>query len=443
MNDWLKRKVPHIGSAWFAGGAVPAAADFARLADAGIAVAAGAPSETRHWTLSLEHPQWGRAEVACFKHGESLPPGTIEFSSLSESEQAAAAQCKTAVFVKVGGDSENIPRDRKRMLRFLHAVLGGAGVFAFDHVAMRLWPAAVIADEVGHDADLDIENLIAVQVVLDEKKRDAVWIRTQGLVALGGFDFDFIQPERGRGFAWNAGFVRALAAAIVEGGAKMGTGFEIAAGATVQLVPVKDFLARGDGHGHKLLTDFLKNDKGDHAAYRAVVCESGGGLMSRLSRVIKLRAARLPWSDGAEEAPILYSPGMSELLAQRARATYKVLRQYAGEFAGLDCVAAVRLAYPTDDRGPRAIEQLWFEVHNFSDTHIYATLESQPERVTGLRIGDRGARSVDMISDWMLTTPLGLIRPNDLSVARLLRQGRGATVAPPKAEAPRNPAAAA
>jgi hypothetical protein len=438
MEDWLKRKTPHVGSAWFDGAEAPSAESFARLAEAGIAATPGEASEKRRWTLALAHPQWGRAEAVCFKAAEALPAGALEFSGLSDGEKAAAQRCAAAVFVKVAGEADHVLADRKRLLRFLAALLGPTGVFAFDHVAMRVWPVAELAEELAHDADLDLESLFAVHAVLDARKQGAIWIHTHGLDSLGGFDFDFVQPERGRSFAWHAGFVRALAAAIVEGEATMGSTIEIAAGATVQLVPSLEFVARGDGHGHKLLGDLLRSDDGSHSINRAVVCETGRGFISKFTGTVKLRAARLPWSEGAEEAPLLYSPKMSALMAARARATYPVLRRYAGEFAALDCVAAVQLGYPTDDGGPRGREPLWFEVHNFSDTHVYATLESQPQNIIGMRLGDRGAHSTALITDWMLTTPLGLIRPSDASVARLLRQQRGpssgAGAADPKVE---------
>ncbi len=159
-------------------------------------------------------------------------------------------------------------------------------------------------------------------------------------------------------------------------------------------------------------------DAGDHAERRSVLCEPGGRKVlgfGRGDRPEPLRFARRP----PPGQFVMYVPtSMTELMAERARATLGVLRAMAAEFAEFQVVTIAKLGYPTGDGGK---EHLWFEVHGFGDDTLDATLANRPFAVD-LREGERADRPIELLTDWMLMTPAGNVTPRSMSAARRLRE---------------------
>ena len=83
-------------------------------------------------------------------------------------------------------------------------------------------------------------------------------------------------------------------------------------------------------------------------------------------------AATDPSRSGSPARPppgqfVIYVPtSMTELMAERAKATLGVLRAMAAEFAEFEVVTIAKLGYPTRDGGK---EHLWFEVHGVRRRH--------------------------------------------------------------------------
>src|SRR5690606_28569430 len=162
-------------------------------------------------------------------------------------------------------------------------------------------------------------------------------------------------------------------------------------------------------------------DAGDHTERRVVLCEPKGGAVSRLLRPGD-RPCRFFTRRVDENCIFRFSTAATELMTRRARATIPVIRRLVKEFADMPATALVKLGYATgDDMGA---EHLWFEVHSASDGHVDATLLNQPFADLGMNQGDRGERPLELLSDWGVSTPAGMISPRTLAPARMMREHR-------------------
>jgi hypothetical protein len=96
-----------------------------------------------------------------------------------------------------------------------------------------------------------------------------------------------------------------------------------------------------------------------------------------------------------------------------------VLSKLHEEFAQLGCRTGVKLGYPTDGGGR---EHMWFLVEELGAASILATLLNEPYDVSTLQRGDRGRHAVELLTDWVIHTPLGVITPRSQVVARIVRE---------------------
>jgi hypothetical protein len=81
----------------------------------------------------------------------------------------------------------------------------------------------------------------------------------------------------------------------------------------------------------------------------------------------------------------------------------------------------VKLGYQVDNGGKGDREHLWFLAHELGDDTIDATLGNQPHRISRMNDGDRGRHSADLISDWTIMTPVGMMTPRSTAAAHMVR----------------------
>lgn len=372
------------------------------------------------WAVVATHPKWGKADIACDRHGAALPDVLIDHSlALTEQEKARARLGMSRVAVRVHARHRHVLRDRKSLLFWLRALLQADGVIAVDGNSTLLWSLAMLDDELAHDADLDIESLYAIHAVRDPQTPDNVsWLHTHGLGSLGAFDFDVLEPSRL--FASHCGdAIRSLAFAALEGTIADDTArYELAfPGGVIRFVPVSRFQAQASPH-HRTLRDL----EPEHGAPRAVLCEPAAGLFGRWrTRPIPSRfLARL--DDDRIVFP--FSPAATALMSERARQTLAVFRELKEEFASLGLPALVKLGYEVAERGPDGREHLWFEVHRITGDTVEATLANTPHRVPGLTVGERGEYDLSRLSDWTIISPEGPMTPRNIGASRRLRDAR-------------------
>jgi hypothetical protein len=428
---WRDKKTTCAGSVLFRGRVAPRASEFGHLAERGFIIHPIEPGESAHWAMRLAHPRLGEADVVCLWDCPRPPRQLIDFDPmLTREEREDAYLGESTVSVVIEGQRRDVLRDRKTLLRFLHAVMGGDGVVAIDHTAQRFWPREALEDELAHDADLDIESLYTLHAVTadqeageaaddDEEDAEVVWLHSHGLAEIGLFDFDILRPsEDVLGRARDV--LRAIAFAIVEGRVARNTGrFRLtSAGDDVRLVDVKDFLKRATRSANALR---LGADE-DHNHDRAVICDVAGGIFGRLfGRVTPSRLLSENFSD-AVAVPI--STAATDLMGERARGTYLQFRQLAGEFAEFEFPVLAKLGYRVDGGAPDEREHLWFTVNELGDDRLDGTLDSSPGHIERLRKGQRGWHAVEQMTDWSIVTPLGMITPRCTVPARQIRANR-------------------
>ena len=441
MLGWRSKGLECVGSALFRGTLPPRLEDFAQLAAAGVRVAPKPAPADAHWAAALDHPKWGPAEVVCLRRFVPVPRPVVQFDPrLGDADREAATLARTAVSVRTRPTRKNVLGDRKLMLRYLDCLLGDDGLVAVDHSAERFWTRAALADELAHDADLDVESLFTTHTVYestaeggggggggDDEQRRVYWMHTHGLAELGATDFDILRPAPA---IYGAGYdtVRAIAFLILEGRAGPGTdGLEVfAPGGTVSFVPVEEF-NRSAPPADVALRDAAEDPA--HTLNRVVLCDPrGGGWVARLlGRAGRVRASRALSTVDGDRYVARFTDAAGQLMAERARKTFAQFRQLAAEFAEFEVKPLAKLGYETDHGGGADREHLWFEVHGFGGdaASVDATLLNQPFDIAALREGDRRSHELSRLTDWTIITPAGQITPRETAAARRLRAHAG------------------
>lgn len=422
MLDWLRRTTPCAGSVLFCG-SFPLRLGDLELEPA-LSVEPREGGEAARWAAELRHPRWGTAQL-CALRDAPLPPRELvdHDAGLTASERAEVGRCGTLLSVRMDGGREHVLRDRKLLLRFLRAVMGGHGVAVLDHLSHRFWSRASLDEELGHDADLDIESVYTLHAITADGGGPCTWLHSHGLAEIGFHDFDVLRPSPG--VLGPAGdLLRALAFQIVEGGATPASSVTLAQpDIRVRLVPVPDFERHASADDAGLRDD----PAGTHRRGRVVLCEPADGVFARWSR--RVRPSRALSSGLPDEGLIRFSTAASRLMAERARATYDRLRALAEELAELELPVLLKLGYTRDGGEPEDREHLWFEAHALGAERVDATLLNQPFAVERLRAGQRGEHAVELLSDWLVPTPFGPITPRSAVAARFLRERRDEALA--------------
>jgi hypothetical protein len=417
--DWFRRTSECFGSVLFRGTLPPRPEELRGLDSASVQATAAPAREDTFWALDLEHPQWGKAELVAFRGMEPVEPLLVEHDRrLSPAEKAQALLGEAHLGLRLRGTRDQILRDRKNLLRFLRAVMGDDGVVALDATAQAFWSREALDDELGHDADLDIEALFTLHAVTPDEGTRVGWLHSHGLGEIGYFDFDVLEPsDEVMGAASDV--LRAIAFAIVEGALTASGSFEaMRPGGRFEAVPVAAFNARADARARAL------RDDGDssHARDRVVLCEPRGGPLTRWLRGVQ--PSRFLSRPLTEQPLINFSTSASLLMAERARKTYSRLRALRDEFSDLPLPTLVKLGYEVDGRGAAELEHLWFEVHDLHDGEIDATLINTPFNIAHMHEGDRGRHPIRRLTAWSIMTPFGLIAPHQTSALRWLRERR-------------------
>jgi len=420
MMGWVNRSVHCNGSVFFRGTMPPRLEELEGLARSGVRVGKRGKDARVHWAAEVEHDRWGDATIVCRR--DAPPPPRVMFdhdAGLSEAERDEARAGQSPVTIIVKGEKGNVLRDRKRLLGFLRAVMGDDGVVAMDHMSTRNWSKAALDDELAHDEDVDIEAMYCLHAVVPEGGEQCDWLHSHGLAHIGFFDFDILQPAEAL-VRVQSDALRAMAFAIVEGGAKLGTAsFPLAQpGGNVRLVDVAEFNRRADA-ATKALRSVEESDE-DHNKDRAVLCEPAGGLLGKFFD--KLKPNRWLCGPLPEEAILAFSTAAGELMGERARATYGRFRALADEFAEFEFPTIAKLGYAVDGGGADEKEHLWFSVDRAHDDRLDATLQSQPFNIARMKAGQRGTHPLDLMTDWAIVTPAGMINPRNTRPARVVRE---------------------
>lgn len=422
MTTWFERTPSFEGLLLYPEAEPPRDAIEAALTAAGALVSPSkAASPGPAWRLTLRHPAWGAAELERLEPCPAPPRDLLALSpGLSQDERARAETGRSALKLSVPGAGGGALADRKLALRLAAAALAGTGVAAIDMASLLAWTPEALADELAHDADLDIDQVHGLHAV--GSRDEPIWIHSHGLAALGAFDFDVLEPSEDA--MCRSDLFRALAFAILEGQVRPDTEhYELVRpGGAIRMVPVETFTARGDP---RLAHELRDAEDPGHNTDRSVVCEPvRQGFLALFSRSDGLAPASLFRSRIPDDTVVAFTAEASDLMAWRARKTLPLFARLTAELAEFEPVGLVKLGYPTEAPDAGSVEHLWFEVHRLHEDSVDATLLNAPFSVPSLAEGQRGRFPLALLSDWSLQTPAGPITPRSARVARTLKAHR-------------------
>jgi hypothetical protein len=414
---WWQKRLDLTAQVYFRGTLPPSLEGLDGLGRVGVEVRPGPPAPEMIWTAKLHHPDWGPAELAAPRHRQALPDFMADFGTgLSPQEREQLRQrAECPLVLHVPAAESDVLRDRKRLLHLMQAVLGDDGVAGVDMMAQMVWTPPRLADELQHEAPLDIIQIHVLHVVTQAA---GVWLHSHGLGEMGFVDFDVLRPAEGiTGEQFDV--LRAIAFAIVEG-ASSGAISPVSGAEPVELVDASSFMKGASGRDREL------RDVEYHTERRVVCCDPvAPGVVARLFGAREIRPSRL-LSRGMVEGRHLvnFSREATELAALRARECLSLFGSLAEEFADMRCMSLVKLGYQTDSGSGADTEHLWFEAHGVAQDTIDATLLNEPFAIAGMSEGQRGTHPIERLTDWAILTPLGQLTPRTLELARHLREAR-------------------
>lgn len=418
MASWWKRNLDLAGYVFYRGELCPRAEDFDFLGGSGVSLKQ-LDAPPGGWILELTHPEWGKARLLCMRDQPSPPREMFEYSFIPEADRQAARSCRTSVRLEMRGKHEHVLRDRKLMLRYLRAVMADDGVVAMDGMSGKVWTRDELDDELSHDADLDVAGILNIHAITDDGE-STFWIHTHGLAEIGSYDFDVLDPSSSMLMAEE--LFRSVAFLLLEGAVGPSSSpFEVMhPGGVVKLVPMAEFLARTDAKRRESLAPSV--DDG-HRKGHLVLCEPGGSFFGSLLGRSTLQPVRFLTKELPEDPMLMFSTTASELMAERARGTYSMLRRLSDEFAEFGFPTLVKIGFKVDDaKVDTEREHMWFIVHELMDDAVDATLVNQPYGIARMKEGDRDRHPVSELSDWMIMTPAGSINPRSTAAVRVIRE---------------------
>lgn len=418
MLKALRRDEPSVGVVLYRGNLQPRAEEFDFLRREGIDVRPGRPVQGG-WALELRHREWGAALLSAQEGMRPPPADYVEWShGLTREEKEQIRGAGTAIGLRVPAKRGNVLADRKRMLRFMRAVMADDALAGLDTAATRFWTRDALDLELTHGADLDVGAVYTIHSVYDDAapgEPEPYWVHTHGLAELGGFDFDILAPSADFIEAAGDGFLDALAYMVLSGDVQMdgpAVRFAMPDG-VVRMVNATRFMTHARPEERK-----LREHDEEHGTKRAVVCDPSerAGFLG-LGRRRPSASAFFRRFDGDRPAVVFFSDAVTEMMAERARATVPALLGVRAELPRI-CPTLLKLRYETDSGGA---EHLWFEVQEMDGDTAEATLLNEPHDIRAMHAGERRRHSLARLTDWAVQTPAGQINPRDQRALRSMR----------------------
>jgi hypothetical protein len=394
--------------------------------------------EDAHWCAEAEHPAWGRIVIEALEQLPVIFPSSVETElRLLDEERRFVRNARSSLYIVRDERPSEAPRERKLLLRFLHALLeeGNPHAAAYDFEARRVWSRSGLEDELAHDAPLDIAALMEVHAITlgnvrpPVPRRDGMgfhppkvaWFHTHHLARIGGVDFEILRPGE-HVVDEELALVRALACHLLEGtiepGAPRVTAFlprgEIA------LVDVDRFDAEAPPADRALR--MRPPGEIDHAGPRRVVlcdplCAAEAG--KERTPGWRVRPARALQRSPRGDLRVVLPPGADARQRERARKTGPLLRELCAELAEFPIVLGQAIVEVEAKVAGEQRERLCLELRAFTgEERFEGVLLVAPDADLGHRVGDTLSAGFEELLSWRVRTPLGLIAPHELFAVR-------------------------
>ncbi len=357
--------------------------------------------------LDLAHPGWGSASLVALPDAPASPPPFAEVEpELTVAERARLATTRTAATLFVRSRARSREEAAKDQLRYARAALGQAGVGVLDSGSGRIWSPEALAEELAHDAPLDVSSLFSRHLVERPGGGGRLWLHTHGLAEAGGFDLDVLDPSEDLCRADDPGLA-VLAASILEGRvAELTEHYELGRpGGAIGLVPVIEFSRSATWDWALEVRDA---EDPHHNQDRAVVCEPLAGR----ARPRPARLFRRPWS---RRFGFALPPRFAEVRRQRAQATLEPMLLAGWKGPGSGCRALVEVATGREAATASGRGSTWGELVAVAGRVLRVRSlggAGGPRKGTGLAV------DADQVIGWEVLTPRGRLDPTRRAPAR-------------------------
>lgn len=289
----------------------------------------------------------------------------------------------------------------EQLVRILRTIAPGASAVV-DVVAGVVHPAAWLHQVVLDGVPVPLDELYRVHL---HKRGPNLWLHTRGLRRFGLQEIEL--PGLNSGEEGIASRLLQLAAhrALTRGPLTVGASLPIGENLRCTVVPwryARDDLSRqgmAPGRRPPALTD----DDLVLASWKPTSSTTGAW------------ESILPQLRQLGDEPVLY---LSDYETDRMEALARLRwTSFAALVSDLQSASGWRFLAKFSVTAPQRTtrEHLWFEVHSANPTGADATLVSEPTQPNGLSAGDRRHMSLQQLTDFRVTGPLGVASPDNIT----------------------------
>jgi hypothetical protein len=290
-------------------------------------------------------------------------------------------------------------------LQIMRAIVGDA-IALVDPDGGVVRPASWLLDVAIPGIPVRLDALYRIHAVTDDNGN--AWLHTHGLRRCGIPDIELLAVVEDQVHVAGALLQTVVHRALVHGAPPMGAPTEYGRGFVATLIPWK-------------------------YAHPAINSETGGsgdrGLLHPednlvLVEWVTLEAGRGTWRTAAHlvedagENPVFFLTSYeTDRMEALARLRWRSFAMLADHLAGID---GWRFLAKFGYGGETGREHLWFQVEQADAQGTRAQLLNDPHQQLGMRTGDVRRHSVDHLTDFLVTSPLGSANPE--TIDRLLRR---------------------
>lgn len=331
----------------------------------------------------------------------------LDTSDLSDEEREAIREASYCLTIEAEIEPSEALQRFASLVQLGHRCANGA-LGLFDPEGGTVHSPSWFQDAATEGVPIRIDAMYRIHAVTTE---EGVWLHTHGLRRAGIPELELLGVQLGHVHPAGA-LLRSVAhRAIVHGMPDMGDPILYGHGLEAALVPW-DFVHE---HIDPVVGGPEDRDEQHPSANLALVTwqpdsDTTGHWCSAADQLEHL-----------EGNPVFFLTDYeTERMEALARLRWQGFAFLANHFSGAEGWRFLaKFGYGGDDSGTRR-EHLWFEVHQADPAYADATLVNEPYQDLGFGEGDRGSHALDRLTDFRVTSPVGIATPENLD--RLIRR---------------------